>query len=190
MPIPLVVAGIGTIAGALSERYGLPVPNYRDFTNFPETGKVANVEANALVRAKQILVQEEGRRDKVYKDSLGFLTVGIGHKVVPADKLKLGDVITNAKIDEFFSKDIAVAFNAAITQAKELGKYNVEMIARLTSVNFQLGIYWRTKFPNTWSLLKNGEIKKAIANIQSSAWAKQTPTRVSMFVTTLINQYS
>lgn len=48
----------------------------------------------------------EGRRLKVYKDSSGYLTVGVGHKVVPADKLKLGDVITPDRCEALFQADL------------------------------------------------------------------------------------
>ncbi len=38
-----------------------------------------------------LLALREGKRLDVYRDSRKKLTVGIGHLIVPADKLKLGD---------------------------------------------------------------------------------------------------
>ena len=40
---------------------------------------------------KSLLALREGKRLDVYRDSRKKLTVGIGHLIVPADKLKLGD---------------------------------------------------------------------------------------------------
>ena len=148
------------------------------------------IESQAFTKAQQYLIAEEGIRTTVYKDSLGFLTVGIGHKVVPADNLKLGDTISSARVNAFFNKDIAGAFKAAVSQSKDLGKYNVDMIARLTSVNFQLGTGWRYKFANTWAYLQNGQVQQAINNLVKSAWYKQTPNRVIAFINTLQNQYA
>lgn len=189
MVLPVIAAGAGFTFGALSERFGWNVPNYRDFGNIA-MGENTGVESNAFHRAKEILVQEEGRRNDVYKDTLGNLTVGIGHKVLPSDNLRLGDVISNDKVDQFFSEDASKAFIAAVNQAKEIDKYNVEMIARLTSVNFQLGTGWRSKFPNTWSLIKSGEITPAVRGLINSRWYQQTPTRVANLIQVLQSQFA
>ncbi|MDX1939665.1 MAG: glycoside hydrolase family protein [Saprospiraceae bacterium] len=184
------VIGLGLGLGALSERYTWPFfPNYRDVVTMT-TGTDEDIETRALARAKAILIAEEGRRNDVYRDTRGFLTVGIGHKVIPADNLVYGQTISNERIDSLFATDIARAFTAAVSQAKEIGRYNVDMVARLTSVNFQLGTAWRTKFPNTWTLIKNGNINQAIQNLINSAWYQQTPTRVANFISTLQSQYA
>ena len=49
----------------------------------------------------------EKRRSVVYLDSAGYPTVGIGHKVLPADSLKVGDCIDDARIDALFAADLA-----------------------------------------------------------------------------------
>lgn len=51
------------------------------------------------------LIQREGVRNDVYKDSKGFLTVGIGHLVQHADGLKFGDVISDDRIMQLFESD-------------------------------------------------------------------------------------
>lgn len=180
---------LGAAAGAAAERYGLPLPSASTVRGALKPND-ANIDAQALSLAKTALINEEGRRNDVYLDSRGYATVGIGHLVLPQDNLKLGDRISNAQVEAFFAKDIATAFAAARTQAKEIDKYNPEMIARLTSVNFQLGTGWRTKFPNTWSLIKNGKIDAAIRNLLASKWYQQTPNRVIAFINTLNNQYA
>lgn len=190
MTIPFAIAGLGLTFGAISEKYALLyVPNYRDIITLT-TGTDMDIERNAFRRAKQILVAEEGRRSIAYLDSLGNLTVGIGHKVLPGDNIKLGQAISEQRIDELFEKDMNKAFSAAISQAKEIDKYNADMVARLASVNFQLGTGWRTKFPNTWSLIKSGNIAQAIQNLINSNWYRQTPTRVASFITTLRNNFA
>jgi lysozyme len=42
----------------------------------------------------------------VYKDNVGIPTVGCGHRVVAADKLKLGDTITLDKAQTFLRADL------------------------------------------------------------------------------------
>ena len=55
----------------------------------------AQQEAQELDAYENMMISVEGYRKTVYPDSLGIPTVGIGHKVVPSDNLKLGDQITD-----------------------------------------------------------------------------------------------
>ncbi len=141
-----------------------------------------SIDSVALAIAKRDLEISEGRKNYVYVDSLGYPTVGIGHKVLANDGLRVGDVITERRIDELFAVDVQVAFNAAKAQAIELGKYTPSFLAALIEVNFQLGTGWKNKFSNTYNLLKKGDATQAIRNLQQSAWAQQTPVRVSNFI--------
>lgn len=163
--------------------------------NYPPAVKTTTmtptqIEALAWAEFRRNAEANEGNKLVVYKDHLGFLTVGIGHKVVASDNLKLGDRISPAQVTSFFYKDGNAAFTAAKSQAKELGKYTPEMIAALAEVNFQLGTGWKNKFANTWKLLTAGEYKLAIANLKKSAWAQQTPNRVNNFIVAINKTFS
>jgi GH24 family phage-related lysozyme (muramidase) len=149
-----------------------------------------NVEEQALAMARAELISKEGRKNTAYLDTRGILTVGIGHRVVATDGIKLGQTISDSRVDDFFASDVGKAFSSAKTQAIELDRYTPSMIAALISVNFQLGTGWRQKFPNTWSLLKSGKYEKAIANLYSSAWYDQTPNRVVAFVQAIQANYA
>ena len=48
----------------------------------------------------------EGKRNKVYPDTNGLATIGYGHLVLKKDNLKIGDVVTDEKIDEFLLLDL------------------------------------------------------------------------------------
>lgn len=139
---------------------------------------VANAKAN------------EGYRLDVYLDTKGIATVGIGHKVLSSDRLKLGDRITPAQAQAFFNKDAATAFAAAKSQARDLNKYNSSFIAALAEVNFQLGTNWKSKFYNTWAYLKSGNFKTALSNLRQSDWMKQTPERVTNFMVAINKTFS
>lgn len=136
----------------------------------------------------------EGVRNKVYKDSLGKLTVGVGHLITPKDHeefapnggLQVGDVFSDEQINKFLQEDSRKAYVAALTQAKELGKLeDKELVVVLTSVNFQLGTAWRSKFKSTWKYIKNKDYAQAIINLNRSLWNRQTPVRVKDFVEVL-----
>lgn len=148
----------------------------------PAGASVSTIETLAMERAQQILHHREGWRLTVYLDTLGFATVGVGHKVVPRDNLRVGDTITKERAWDFFFKDVATAFDAAKRQARQVGRYTPEFIAALTSVNFQLGTGWTNDFYETWPALLRGDWQTAERNLLASRWYKQTPKRVEDFI--------
>lgn len=78
---------------------------------------------------------EEGCVLTVYEDIYGNLTVGYGHKVVSGDNLKFGDMITQARADQFFANDIVTkAENTinALSCASKLGQNQFDALASIT----------------------------------------------------------
>jgi len=136
------------------------------------------------VRTK--MVKEEGYRQVVYKDSLGKPTVGIGHLVHPKDKLKVGNKITKDRVELLFKSDVSKSIKAAMTQAQEIGQFEYDFILALTSVNFQLGNNWPSKWPNTYKQLNNGNFNAVIKAVKNSKWARQTPKRTEAFIMALM----
>jgi len=130
---------------------------------------------------KRHLLVREGKRNVVYRDSLGKPTVGVGHLVLPGDNLKVGDTITDAQVQAFLDQDAQAAWAAANRQAAEAGVTDGCFTVALASVNFQLGTGWTKKFPNTWALIKAGKYNEAATELSGSLWAKQTPVRVQDF---------
>jgi len=133
-------------------------------------------------KVREHLYLREGVVFHVYKDSLGKLTGGVGHLILPEDNLRYKDPISKERVDLWLEQDSKKALFAAIEQAKEMGVEREDWIVALTSVNFQLGVNWRNKFKATWGHLKAGRYENAIANIKRSLWAKQTPVRTNDFI--------
>jgi len=134
-----------------------------------------------LKKLKPHLIEREGVRYYVYKDSLGKLTGGVGHLILPKDNLKYKDPIPRDIVAEWLDFDAGKAVDAALLQAQEMGVKDIDFIVALSGVNFQLGTGWVKKFYNTWDLLKRGRYFDAIDNIEKSQWAKQTPVRTRDF---------
>ena len=97
------------------------------------------------------------------------------------DKLKVGDVITDAQVSAFFQKDGAAAMSAARSQAVEAGISDTGFLPYLASVNFQLGTAWTGTFPNTWKMIVDGRYEDAAKALDGTMWAEQTPVRVKDF---------
>ncbi len=133
-----------------------------------------------------LLKDREGYRLDVYLDSVGKPTVGIGHLVVAADKLKVGDKIDDARAMEFFKKDTAWAISAAKSQAAKAGISDGDFIVYLTSVNFQLGADWYKEFKTVWGLIMEGQYSAAAAAVKKTKWNSQTPVRTKDFMGALL----
>ena len=133
------------------------------------------------------LLDREGYRNTVYRDSLGKPTVGVGHLVKPGDNLQVGETISDEKVRELLESDASKAYKAAVEQANELGINDSDFVVALGSVNYQLGTGWRQKFPQTWEHMKDGNYDQAINNIEGSLWARQTPTRTNDFTAAIRN---
>ena len=120
-------------------------------------------------------------------DSLKKPTVGIGHLVTPADKLKVGDEITDRQVSEFFRKDGAKALSAARAQAAKAGIKDAKFIVYLASVNYQLGTRWNLVFKTAWKLILEGKYEEAAKSLEKTKWYRQTPIRVKDFQKALRN---
>lgn len=134
---------------------------------------------------KELLKLREGVVYKVYKDSLGKLTAGIGHLLTPAElkQYKLGDKVSVEQVDKWFDEDVQRFLKLTAKQLDEIGIVEgfTYFSTVLVSVNYQLGNF-SSVFPQTWGKLVKGDYEGAIKGVQSSLWAKQTPVRVKDFV--------
>ncbi len=141
----------------------------------------AQIDERALAQAREHLISREGYRRTAYYDSEGHLTIGIGHKVTPADNIRPGQTISAARVEQLFRQDMQRSFSAAQVQARQANCYTPDMICALTSVNFQLGTGWNRDFRRAWGALRRGDFNGAIEEIYNSDWATQTRNRVDDF---------
>lgn len=129
------------------------------------------------------LKDREGFRNKVYLDSLGKPTAGVGHLLTEEENktYKVGDVIPDNILDNWLKQDALKAWNAALQQSKDLNVTDLDFIDSLASVNFQLGTGWFKIHKNTWKFLKDKRYEEAAKEAANSTWFKQTPVRVKDF---------
>lgn len=80
---------------------------------------------------------------QVYKDSRGLPTVGCGHLVVAADKLKLGKKITETRAKELLKSDLAEA-ESAVNRNIKVPMHQQEYDA-LVSLTFNTGSHGASK---------------------------------------------
>lgn len=128
--------------------------------------------------AKQMVKQmreEEGVVPYAYQDSLGYLTIGVGHLI---DKRK-GGKLSDAAIDFILMEDIN---NAIADLDRELPWWKTLTENRqrvLISMCFNLGIDGLLGFKNTLAMIKKGDYEGAAKGMLNSKWATQVKSRAT-----------
>ena len=124
--------------------------------------------------------REEGKVLRVYRDSLDNLTVGVGHLVVPVDRLAIGNMITEKRCRGLFRRDVEKARNGAHRLSWTLGSQPPEVLHVLTCMVFQLGYRGTARFKKMLSALRRHDYGVAGAEMLDSKWAKRdSPARAS-----------
>jgi lysozyme len=127
------------------------------------------------------LRRDEGEVLHAYKDSLGFLTIGVGRLV---DKRK-GGCITEDESAYLLSNDINEVINSVTLALPWLAKHPDNVQRAIYNMAFQLGTKGLLAFKNTLALVEAGRYGEAADNALKSLWARQTPDRAKRVTDTL-----
>ena len=131
-----------------------------------------------ILYAPRVIRREEGRALTVYQDSLGYPTVGVGHRVVPVDRLFIGDEITEKRCRELFRRDVEKARNEAHHLSWTLGSQPPEVLHALICMVFQLGYHGVSRFKKMLAALQSHDYFLAQTEMLNSKWAQRdTPGR-------------
>jgi lysozyme len=131
-----------------------------------------------LERLMESVKEHEGYRNKVYLDTLGKRTVGVGHLCVE-DFWEDDKEYEESFLMEILQKDL----QEAIRGAKELmDKHDCSDVDEraeeiIIEMVFQLGMIGVSKFKNMWKALSEHNYTGASYEMLDSKWAKQTPNR-------------
>lgn len=132
-----------------------------------------------LEQIKEHIKKDEGFRNSMYRDHLGFATIGFGHLVKPTDKFKEGVIYTEKELTKVFEYDFAIAHQDALDLSKNLDICE-EAKEILVHMCFQLGKPKVMKFKKMFEALKNKDYTLAGFEMEDSLWAKKhTPARAS-----------
>tara|TARA_R110000796_G_scaffold20862_1_gene61851 strand:- start:119 stop:553 length:435 start_codon:yes stop_codon:yes gene_type:complete len=126
----------------------------------------------------------EGYRNTVYKDSLGFATVGYGHLITPEDHYKEDQEYSKHELDAQFEADFQTAKCGAERLLKDI---NILFTAKCVIIEmvFQLGESGVSKFTNTLKALKEENYQEAAKEMLDSNWVSQTPERAKSLASTM-----
>ena len=133
------------------------------------------------IRLKEEIIADEGTVLKVYRDHLGYFTVGIGHLITPKDEewgVSVGTPITQTRADELFFYDL----NNILKECEEhfhqnwqLWPEEVKLI--ICNMAFNLGLPRLNKFQRMLKAINEKNYVKASEEGLDSRWAKQVYNR-------------
>ena len=113
--------------------------------------------------------REGGMRLDVHDDGFGYPTVGVGHLVMDADNLKLGDTITLERGEAFLQDDLLEA-RAGVEQhcPVELKQHEFDALCIFT-FNIGVGAFRRSTLVKR---LRHGEGKQYVVSQEMPRWNK------------------
>ena len=120
------------------------------------------------------LRSDEGVKPCVYKDHLGFDTIGIGRLV---DSRKTGAGLRPDEMTYLLNNDIDDRIDALTRRLPWFYLLDPARQGVLLNMSFQLGVAGLLGFANTLEMVRQGKWSEAADNMLLSKWAKQTPER-------------
>ena len=120
------------------------------------------------------LKADEGVKPCVYKDHLGFYTIGVGRLV---DDRKPGAGLRPMEIDFLLQNDIEDRTEQLTKRLPWFEKLDEVRQGALLNMAFQLGVDGLLGFKNTLKMVEDGRYSEAADNMLLSKWAQQTPAR-------------
>ncbi len=132
-------------------------------------------------RLKEEIIADEGTVLKVYRDHLGYFTIGVGHLILPSDEewgVGVGTPITQTRADELLFYDLNNVLEECEThfhQNWSLWPEEVKLI--IANMAFNLGITKLKKFQKMLTAINAGNYKMASEEGLDSRWAKQVHNR-------------
>lgn len=119
------------------------------------------------------LIRDEGVKPYAYKDSEGYLTIGVGRLI---DQRKGGRLRAD-EIAYLLSNDIDAAISEVDRRIPWVRNLSIERRAALYNMAFQMGVNGLLGFKNTLEMARRGDFEGAARGMLNSKWAKQTPAR-------------
>ena len=131
-------------------------------------------------RLLESVKKHEGYRNKVYLDTLGKRTVGVGHLCVEDfweddkeyEEKFLMTILEHDLSDAIKGANDLMAENGCMDMNEKAHEIIIEMV-------FQLGKTGVSKFKNMWKALSGLQYSAAADQMLDSRWAKQTPNRAN-----------
>lgn len=122
--------------------------------------------------AEEILL-DEGLKLRAYRDTVGVLTIGVGH----TKGVKDGDIITKKQAIAFLREDMEDAIEDAKSLCLDWENMSGPRKGVMVNMAFNLGRDRLSGFKNTLRFINERNYARAATNMLLSKWARQVKGR-------------
>ena len=135
-----------------------------------------------MSRIRDQIKYHEGVEHKIYLDTEGLPTVGVGHLILKTDpeyELEVGTYIDEERVNELFEQDLEVCISELdknIKWWKDLDEVRQRCLIDLT---FNLGMPRLKKFKKTLDHLQHKRYEEASVELLDSRYARQVGKRAN-----------
>ena len=129
---------------------------------------------------EQDIERHEGCVSKIYLDSEGYATFGIGHLVITKDPeygLPVGTPVTMRRVREAFSEDLHSSIKDCEALFPMLEDYPAPVQRVLVNMTFNLGRTRLSKFKNMIKAIEAHDWNAAADEMVDSRWYRQVKSR-------------
>ena len=123
-----------------------------------------------LERLKKTLVKHEGEVLKMYKCSMGYQTIGVGHNL---DSKPISERVSRLMLED----DIEDAIADCERNISFFGHLDADCQEALVNLCFNMGIAKLMQFKKTLGYLRDGQREKAANELLDSRYATQVGYR-------------
>jgi lysozyme len=129
---------------------------------------------------KKELTEDEGCKNEIYLDHLGYKTFGIGHLVKakdPENDMDVGTPVSDQRVAECFDEDIDKVIEDCIILYDDFYTLPDEVQLIIANMMFNLGRPRLTNFVRMRVAVNKGDWQEAAIQMEDSKWYKQVPNR-------------
>lgn len=141
-----------------------------------------------LTKLRAELIRDEGRKSKVYLDTVGLATAGIGHLLVGAEKAAhpVGSFVGDAQIEAWFKLDVDEAVRMAKMFCASFTALSETRQRVLVNMAFNLGARLM-QFVRLRSALAREDWPAAVVSMRESKWAGQVGDRAKRLQAAMVS---
>ena len=139
-------------------------------------------------RLREQLMHDEGVMYEIYKDHLGFKTLGVGHKVKRYDveyDWEVGTPVSEERVWEAFDLDLDIAINDCLALYDDFESWPAEVQEILVNMVFNLGRMGLSKFTMFRDALEQNDWRLAAQHGRDSLWYRQVTNRAERLMSRL-----
>ena len=136
-------------------------------------------------KLREQLKIDEGIEHKIYKDHLGYNTVGIGHLILdgePEFGQDVGTEITDERVNELFAKDVEIVLGDCRKLYPYFDELPEEAQQIIANMMFNMGLPRLSKFKMMKAAVDQKNFREAASQMKSSKWYFQVKNRADRLV--------